>query len=588
MKSRGLFATLKRFVPYATKYKSLLAFICFFVLFYSLISRTLPWLVGYTIDHGIIKNDLALVVKLGITYMVVQTMASVLLFVQSILFQRLGNRVLYDIREHIISHVQSLPIKYFDENPSGKIITRVTNDVSSLGNFFNQVLFSLTNTIIETVSIIIALSIISVKLTLVSLVMAPVVAVLALKITHKIREVFHNQKQKLSMINSFVAENISGIAVLRLYNRINVNGKKFQKLSLEYKIESLKMSFNYALLWPLLSFFTTSCILLTLLYGGYLKTQEALAIGSLVTFMLNIQDLYDPLANLLEKYVQLQDSLASADRIFDLIDQKSENLHGEKIDATRGQVTFDNLSFRYSENGPWILKDLNLEIKPGENIGVVGKTGSGKSTLISLLQKFYPVTSGEILIDDKSLNSMSTRDWRNKIGIIQQDPFIFRGTVASNIALNTDTIPMEKIKRAAELSHCMEIFANRKDVLNCVVEEKGANLSAGEKQLIAFARIFAFEPSILILDEATANIDSHTESLIQNAIKSVSKSRTCIIVAHRLSTLQFCDRIVVLDDHKIAEVGTHEELMNLKGHYYDLYCQHYLKPNVDYIAFLQS
>ncbi len=588
MKSRGLFSTLKRIAPYTLKYRFLFSSIVAFVLLYSVIARTLPWIVGYTIDNGITKGDFDIVWKLAVAYMVIQTLASVLFYVQNILFQRLGNRALFDIREDLISHVQSLPTKFFDENSSGRIITRVTNDVSSLGNFFNQVLFSLTNATIETISIIVALSLISVRLTVVTLITAPVISFLSIKITHRIRDVFHNQKQKLSAINAFVAENISGIAVIRLYNRISANQKKFQRLSYEYKTESLKMSFNYALLWPLLAFFNASCILLTLLYGGYLTSQEVIAIGSLVTFILNIQDLHDPLSNLLEKYVQLQDSLASADRIFDLLDEKKENLSGNLISNSRGKITFKNLSFRYSETGPLVLKNINLEIKPGENIGVVGKTGSGKSTMISLLQKFYPVTDGEILIDGQPLNSVSARDWRSKIGIIQQDPFIFRGTVASNIALNTNAVPRERLEEAALLSHCTDIFSKRKGGIDTIVEEKGANLSAGEKQLIAFARIFAFEPSVLILDEATANIDSHTESLIQNAIKKVSQSRTCIIVAHRLSTLHFCDRIVVLDNHKIAEIGTHDELMNLKGHYHDLYCQHYLKPNVDYLALVQS
>ncbi|OQW46319.1 MAG: hypothetical protein A4S09_16535 [Proteobacteria bacterium SG_bin7] len=588
MKSRGLYPTLKRIAPYTLRYRLLFSSIVVFVLLYSIIARTLPWIVGYTIDNGIVKSDFDIVWKLAIAYMVTQTLASALLYVQSILFQRLGNRALFDIREDLISHVQALPIKFFDENSSGKIITRVTNDVSSLGNFFNQVLFSLTNATIETISIIIALSFVSVRLTFVTLIAAPAIAFLSIKITHRIREVFHAQKQKLSAINAFVAENISGIAVLRLYNRIGANQKKFQRLSLEYKTESLKMSFNYALLWPLLAFFNASCILLTLLYGGYLTSQEVIAIGSLVTFILNVQDLQDPLSNLLEKYVQLQDSLASADRIFDLLDEKKEDLTGKLITNSRGEITFKNLSFRYARTGPLVLDGINLKIKPGENIGVVGKTGSGKSTLISLLQKFYSVTDGEILVDHQPLSRISARDWRAKIGIIQQDPFIFRGTVASNIALNTNSLSRGRIEQAALLSHCTDIFSKRKGGIDAIVEEKGANLSAGEKQLIAFARIFAFEPSILILDEATANIDSHTESLIQNAIKKVSQSRTCIIIAHRLSTLHFCDRIVVLDDHKIAEVGSHEELMNLKGQYYDLYCQHYLKPNVDYIALMQS
>ncbi|MDZ4662370.1 MAG: ABC transporter ATP-binding protein [Pseudomonadota bacterium] len=567
---------LYQFLPFVARYKVWAISVVVFVVLQSAVARWLPIIVGKVIDQGIAAGNLNYIKKWALIYLFIQAVSSTLLYIQTISFQKLGNKILFDIREKLLSHVQNLPTTYFDKNPTGRIVTRVTNDVSSLGAFFNQVLFSLFTSFVEFFAIIIAMAFISLKLSLVCLVFSPLVAFITIKLTRKIKIIIEQQKSKLASINAFVAENINGMSLLQLYNRVPANLSKFKANSREYKEISLKMTHNYALLWPLMHFYTALAVLISIFYGTHLKTTQSLQIGLLVAFFLYVQDIHHPLTNFLEKYVQLQDSLTSAERIFTLMAEKTElrsnYLPPPKI---RGHVVIKDLSFRYNSNSRWVLENLNLEIKPGESLGIVGKTGSGKSSLISLLQRFYDFESGQIIVDGQDIRGFSSELWRKHIGVVQQDPFIFKGTIASNINLNCSAITRKHIEESAQLAQCFGLFQSRIGGLDCPVEEKGANLSLGERQLIAFARVLAFDPDILILDEATANIDSHTEFLIQKAIQKVTESRTSIIVAHRLSTLQDCHRIAVIENHKIIELGSHQELMNSKGHYYHLHTKHF-------------
>lgn len=567
---------LLRFFPFVMQYKFWALSVVLFVILQSVIARCLPIIISKVIDQGIALGDFNFVKKWALIYLAVQIASSTFLYIQTISFQRLGNKILFDIREKLLTHVQNLPISYFDKNPTGRIVTRVTNDVGSLGAFFNQVLFSLFTSFVEFFAIIIAMAFISVKLTLVCLIFSPIVSILTLKLTRKIKLIIEQQKTKLSSINSFVAENISGMSLLQLYNRVPTNLSKFKVSSREYKDISLKMVHSYALLWPLMHFYTALAVLIAIFYGTHLKTTEILPIGLLVAFFLYVQDIHHPLTNFLEKYVQLQDSLTSAERIFSLLAEPTETRAGKSPPAkVSGHIIINDLNFRYSPKSRWVLENFNLEIKPGESLGIVGKTGSGKSSLISLLQRLYDFQEGSILIDGQDIRSFSPELWRHHIGVVQQDPFIFKGTIASNINLKNSAISRKQIEEAAHLAQCFSLFQSRIGGLDCPVEEKGANLSLGERQLIAFARVLAFNPDILILDEATANIDSQTEILIQKAIRSVTKSRTSIIVAHRLSTLQDCDRIAVIENHKIVESGSHKELIDSKGHYYLLHNKHF-------------
>jgi ATP-binding cassette subfamily B protein len=292
-----------------------------------------------------------------------------------------------------------------------------------------------------------------------------------------------------------------------------------------------------------------------------------------------VQSFFQPLKTILERYTQFQNGLASADRIFSLMDEPPEPLDGDSLPNERlsGKIQIRELSHRYSPNGPWALKDINLEIRQGESLALVGRTGSGKTTLISLLQRLYDHTGGSIIIEGRDLRSVSPREWRRRVGVVLQENFIFKGTIAGNISLNDPRISRKQVESAAFEAGCLKLLQTHKGGLDADVEERGNNLSVGEKQLLAFARVLAFNPDILILDEATANIDSISEKLIQDATQRVISGRTSIIIAHRLSTILNCDRIAVLDHGQLLEIGSHVDLMNLKGKYFDLYTSQFKK-----------
>jgi ATP-binding cassette subfamily B protein len=348
----------------------------------------------------------------------------------------------------------------------------------------------------------------------------------------------------------------------------------------------------YAMLWPAVSFFNASSVMAALYFGGRFVLAGEVSIGAMIAFILHVRAFIDPLHQILERYQNLQNSQSGAERIFTLLQEPTEELNltaasasspkrpGGVNSPTRldGKISFEHLDFRYRPQLPLALNDINLEIEAGQSVALVGRTGSGKSTLIALLQRFYDPSGGRILIDGQSIVGIDKHVLRSRVGVVQQDTFLFRGTIAENISLGDSKIPRERVENAAKLASLTDVIAKRAGGLDAKVEERGANLSVGERQLIAFARILAFDPDILILDEATANIDSKTESLIQEATQRVRQGRTSFIIAHRISTIMDCDKIVVLDHAQIQEIGTHAELYQ-RGGIYTALCQAQLKTS---------
>ncbi|WP_374031059.1 ABC transporter ATP-binding protein [Bdellovibrio bacteriovorus] len=372
------------------------------------------------------------------------------------------------------------------------------------------------------------------------------------------------------MINAFLAENLNGIKVIQLYNRVTRNRDKFGALSVDYRDTNMRSIKAYALMQPVMNLFNAVTITSALYFGGYLSAENSIAIGSLVAFLMNIQDFIPPLREILEKYQQFQNSLTSAERIFTLMDEPKEHELATLTSpgSLRGELEIKNLNFQYESHLPMVLKNINLHIKAGESVALVGRTGSGKSTFISLLQRFYDAPEQTVFVDGLALESIPREEIRHHVGVVQQDNFIFRGNIRDNIGLGDPRISEEQIRMACEKTGYMALLTRTGRDLLSPVAERGANLSVGERQLIAFARILAFNPDILILDEATANIDSESEHIIQDATKEITKGRTSIIIAHRLSTIEQCDRIIVLNQGEVAEMGSHEELMQAQGMYY--------------------
>jgi ATP-binding cassette subfamily B protein len=536
------------------------------------IGRMLPFLFGYAVDEGIRQQKREVVVYVAVAYLVIECLRTLLSFWQNNYIQRLGNLVLFEIREKLIRHVQLLPVTYFEKNPSGRTVTRVTNDVYALGELFSQGFAAIFVSLIEMASIFVALAVLSPTMTLVTLCVIPPLLYICLVLSNKIRVQFGATKRKLSMINAFVAESLGGIKVLQLFDRTHESRAFFDSLSAEYRALQLTTVKLFATLWPVIEGFNLFALAVALLLGAYFHQHYGFSLGQLSAYILLLQGFFKPLKLILERYNQLQNSLASADRVFHLFDEVEETREGSDFLKPRleGRVEIKDLSFRYAPHSPIVLKNVNLSIEPGMSVALIGRTGSGKTSTISLLQKLYAIEDGDILIDGQSIRGLAPQALRPRIGVVQQDGFVFSGSILSNITLFDPKITRERAAWAAEQAQCHDIL-RKHGGLDGKILERGSNLSAGERQLLAFARVLAFDPDILILDEATANIDSVSEKQIQKATEIVTKGRTSLIIAHRLSTILHSDMIVVLDKGEIVEKGRHQELLEKRGKYFELY-----------------
>lgn len=566
----GYSELFKRLWPFMRRHKLLFFSAVTAVLIFAAVSRALPFVIGQTIDQGLLKKDMNFVVQMAWVYLGFEVSKLVFQFTYSFLFQKFGQRMLYYVREAMLSRVQNLPMDYFNRTPVGRTVTRLTNDVSNLSDLFTEGVISVFVELIILVAILISMLMISPLLTVLTLAFTPLFLWVSYRVSERIRAILRDAKKKLSELNSFVAENLNGIRVIQLYNRVGFNRARFKDFSNEYSGLSLQSIRAYALMHPVSNLFTALTLTSALYFGGWVSEESALPLGTLVAFILHVQDFIPPLREILEKYQQFQNSLTSAERVFQLMDEPKEQdarVSAGSTAALRGQVEARNLNFCYSPSGPLILNNLSFKIQSGESIALVGRTGSGKTTLITLIQKFYSPPQETLFLDDQPIEQISNHDLRTRVGVVQQDSFIFRGTILENITLADEKISYEKARAAAESIGYLQLLQQTGRSLDSQVEERGANLSVGERQLIAFARILAFDPEILILDEATANIDSESEVMIQKATAAVTENRTSVIIAHRLSTVQSCDRIFVLSEGSLVEQGSHQALVHLGGVY---------------------
>lgn len=530
----------------------------------ALIARSIVMLFGLAIDRGLIAKDMDFLVGAAAAYFVLEVIMMSLQAGIAAWFARLGQRVLYRLRDHLVGHVQSLPAAYFDRVPSGKIVTRLTADTVSLTELFNQGLLSVFSSVISIVTIVIAMALISVKMTLLTLLVAPPMIYLAFRLSSRILVVQREAKKHVSTINAFVAENVSGIRVTQLFNQVDAQNSRFGSLSRLYKSANLKAVSLYALFYPTVSIFTAISVATALYIGGDLAATGMVTTGAMVAFIFHVKDFADPLRNILERYQLFQNSVSSGERIFSLLEETAETTPENAKNLTRplrGLLNFENVSFRYENGLPWALKNVSFKVEAGQTLAVVGRTGSGKSTLISLLQRFRDPTEGRLRLDGVDLSDVSRQDVRRAIGVVQQDVFLFRGTIAENISLDDPSISRDRVLWAANEAGLARLLKMRPGGLEAKVEERGVNLSLGERQLIAFARILAFDPQILILDEATASIDSETEKLLQEATLRARRNRTSIIIAHRISTVIDADQVVILKQGEVIENGVPSELL---------------------------
>lgn len=498
----------------------------------------------------------------------------VLGFVNMVVLNYGSQKIIYQIRSDIFEHIQSQSLSFFDKNPVGRLVTRVTNDIENISKMFTDVLVTALKDlflIIGTIAVMVGMS---PKLALIALSTIPIVLAAAYIFRIKAREVQRRVKTTLARINATLAENINGMKIIQLFNREELTYQEFEEINDDHLEASIEETRLFAIFRPSMNLIYTISLSLIIWYGGGQSIQNAIELGIIVAFTQYINQFFRPIFDLAEKFNIFQSAMASSERIFLLLETdteiKTQEIPVRFNDAFKGELSFEDVWFSYSNDENYVLKGINFNIKKGETIALVGATGSGKTTIISLLNRFYDIQKGTIRVDGIDIRELDKKDLREKIGIVLQDVFLFAGDIKGNITLNTD-IPMAKVEEISKYVNADQFIQKLPAKYDEEVKERGSTLSAGQRQLLSFARALAFDPEILILDEATSNIDTETELLIQNAIGKLVKNRTTIIVAHRLSTIKNADKIIVMHKGEIQETGSHDALIKQGGLYHDLY-----------------
>jgi ATP-binding cassette subfamily B multidrug efflux pump len=564
---------MMRLMGYVKPYKKYVISAILFAIVVAALGPVRPYLTKIAIDEYIANSDYDGLLFISVLLVASLIFQAVIQYVLTYFTQLMGQKIIYDLRVKIFSHVQKLALKYFDKTPIGRIVTRVTNDVESLNEMFSSGIVMVFSDIFQIIWIFIFMFTMSWDLSLVTLSVLPVLFYATFLFRRKVRESYRDVRKHLARLNSYMQEHITGINVLQLFAKENEELKKFGKINEDHKKANTSAVFYYAIFFPSVEFLSSIAIALIIWYGGGSVIEGTMTIGILFAFVQYTEMFFRPIRDLSEKYNIMQTAMASSERIFNLLDDDTFINNQEEpneLNNVEGKIEFNNVSFAYNDD-EYVLKNLDFEIKPGESAALVGATGAGKTSIINLLTRFYDIQKGKILIDGKDISTVDKAELRKHISIVLQDIQLFSGTIKSNIDLNSEDIPFEKVKEAAEIVGASKFIERLPKQYEEEVKEKGSTLSVGQKQLISFARALAYNPQILILDEATSSVDTETEQLIQHAIEKLLVGRTSIVIAHRLSTIQNADKIIVMHKGEIREIGTHQELLAKRGIYYKLY-----------------
>jgi ATP-binding cassette subfamily B protein len=564
---------MRRLLSYIKPYKKYVIFAILLNIIVASLGPLRPYLMKIAIDKYISHGNLK-----GLLYVSLLLLASLLLqsFIQYFLTyytQYLGQKTIFDIRRQLFIHTQNLSLRFFDKTPIGRIVTRVTNDIESLNDLFSSGIIMVFSDVFIILWILGFMFFMDVKLSLVTLSVLPVLVYGTFLFRKKVRESYRNVRLHLARLNSFMQEHVTGMYVVQIFNKQIAELKRFLSINKDYREANIKSNFYYAIFYPGVELISAIATGLIIWYGGGEFIRGSLHVGVLIAFILYTDMFFRPIRDLSEKYNILQTAMASSERIFKLLDNQTfikDPVNPVYVEKIKGEIEFKNVWFAYN-NEEYILKNVSFKINPGETVAIVGHTGAGKTSLISLLSKFYEVNKGEILIDGVNIRQMTKENIRKFISVVLQDVFLFSGTIRSNISMSNDDIPFSKLKEAAKIvgaDKFIEAFPQKFDE---IVKERGATLSVGQKQLISFARALAYDPQILVLDEATSSVDTETEILIQRAIEKLLIGRTAIVIAHRLSTIQNADKIIVMHKGEVREIGNHQELLAKRGIYYKLY-----------------
>lgn len=577
---------MMRLLSFLNPYKVQIIVAVFVLLLATFAQLAGPFLTKIGIDNYISKGDASGLNLICLIFLAILILEFVFIFVQTYVINWIGQKAMYDMRSQIFTHIQHLPVSFFDKNPVGRLVTRVTTDIESLHQMLSSGAVAIFGDIFKLIGIVAVLLVFNWKLALVTFSVLPVLFYATFLFKKKVREVYRLIRVRIARINAFLQENITGMAVVQIFNREAKNFRNFDKLNRDHLDAYLKTIFYYALFYPAVNLVSAVAIALIVWYGGGRIIAGTLTFGALVAFIQYAEMFFRPIMDLSEKYNIMQSAMASSERIFNLMDKSPEPgfaKEKKKLPKIRGEIEFRNVWFAYKSED-YVLKNISFHVQPGEKIAFVGATGAGKTSIMNLLLRFHDVTKGEILLDGININEFQPNQLRQHFGMVLQDVFIFDGTVARNIRLGNQAIGDEQIRQAARDVHADHFIQKLGQKYDQEVQERGRSLSVGQRQLLAFARALVFDPAILILDEATSSVDTETEILIQQALERLMQNRTSLVVAHRLSTIQNSDRIIVLHKGEICEVGTHQQLLANEGLYYKLYQLQYAYQERKYVA----
>lgn len=572
-----------RLLGYLKPYKKWVVLAFGLILITSVTRQAGPFLTKIAVDDHILVGDyegLHQIVLIYVGLLVLQLLGN---FFQSYVTQMTGQWAMVDVRHHIFSHLQRLPLKYFDRTPIGRLMTRNTNDVDALAELFTDGIVVVFSDIFTLIAIVIFMVMMDPELAAVTCAVLPFMFIITFWFQGRMLVAFRRSRTRLARLNAYLQENISGMEVVQLFNRERRHRERFDEINGRYLDAGLESTLYFSLYFPIMEMFSAAAIALVIWYGGEQVIGSQIQWGVLVAMLQYIPRFFRPILEISERYAILQAAMASSERIFELLDTEPESEGGDHIqESSRGEIEFENVWFTYQDpsdddrDPDWVLQDVSFKIASGERVAVVGATGSGKTTIISLLNRFYEIQKGTIRLDGVDIREWDIEDLRGKVAIVQQDVFLFSGDIQRNIRLGNREIAQDTLIQAA-----IDVNANRfidrlDDGYAHAVTERGSTFSAGQRQLIAFARALARKPDILVLDEATSSVDTETEQWIQEAVERMMTDRTSIVIAHRISTIQNSDRIIVLHKGEIREMGSHEELIAERGIYHRLHQLQYL------------
>ena len=565
---------MRRLLRYLRPHRQVVVVALAAIIGHSLLQLVLPYLTKLAIDRHILTGDLVGLNQIALLFLVILVASFVLEYLETYTMQMMGQLIMFDLRSEIYGHLQRLDVGFYDRNPVGRLMTRVTTDVDALNDLFASGVISVFRDIVTLAGIMAILLWMDWRLALVAFSVLPLIALVTHWFRKNARESYRKVRGWIARINTFLQENITGMSTVQLFRREDRNFAKFDDVNRQHRTANIESIFYYATFYPTIEFLGALATALIIWYGGGWSLQGTLTLGSLVAFLQYSQRFFRPISDLSEKFNILQAAMASSERIFGLLDTPvaitSPAPAGARCPDGPGRIAFEQVWFAYRDED-YVLRDVSFTVEPGERVGIVGATGAGKTTLINLLLRFYEVNRGRITIDGVDIRELTLPELRRRFGLVLQDVFLFSGTIRDNVALGNPEITDEQVRAAAKFVHADRFIERLPAGLDSEVAERGGTLSVGQKQLLSFARALAFAPEVLILDEATSSVDTETEVLVRDALRILMADRSTVAIAHRLSTVQDMDRILVLHKGELREMGTHQELLAQRGIYHKLY-----------------